>query len=69
MVEALARKMIAENPAIKAEFDAKVKSDATFAASPRARLAFFFERSAWYTAQKVGDYPVLRLDTEALTHL
>lgn len=69
VVEALARKMIAENPALKAEFDAKVKSDATFAASPRARLAFFFERSPWYTAQKVGDYPVLRLDTEALTHL
>lgn len=69
VVEALARKMIAEKPELKAEFDAKVKSDPAFAASARARLAFFFERSPWYTAQKVGDYPVLRLDTKALNQL
>ena len=69
VVEALARKMIAEKPELKAEFDAKVKSDPAFAASARARLAFFFERSPWYTAQKVGDYPVLRLDTTALNQL
>jgi hypothetical protein len=64
--EALARKMMAENPALEAEFEAKVKSDAMFAASPRARLAFFFERSPWYTVQKVGAYPVLRLDAGGL---
>jgi hypothetical protein len=66
VVEAVARKMIAENPALKREFDEKLKSDPAFAASPRARLAFFFERSPWYTAQKVGAYPVLRLDAAAL---
>ncbi|WP_368309097.1 M14 family metallopeptidase [Luteibacter sp. CQ10] len=69
VVEALARKMIAENPALQGEFDARLKSDAAFAASPRARLAFFFERSPWYTAQKVGDYPVVRLDAAALEKL
>ena len=69
VVEALARKMIAEHPALKDEFDARLKSDPAFAASPRARLAFFFERSPWYTAQKVGDYPVMRLDAEALERI
>jgi hypothetical protein len=64
--EALARKMIAANPALKAEFEAKVAADPAFAASPRARLSFFFEKSPWYTVQKVGAYPVLRLDHEAL---
>ena len=69
VLEALARKMLAENPSLKAEFDAKVKSDAAFAASPRARLTFFYERSPWYTVQKVGAYPVLRLDAPALQQL
>jgi hypothetical protein len=66
VMEALARKMIAENPALKAEFDAKVAADKAFADNPRARLSFFFEKSPWYTAQKVGAYPVLRLDNAAL---
>lgn len=69
VIEALARKMIAEDPSLKDAFDARLKSDPAFAASPRARLAFFFERSPWYTAQKVGDYPVLRLDAAALEKL
>lgn len=69
VVEALARKMIAENPALKAEFDAKVASDPAFAGSARARLAFFFERSPWYAVQKVGAYPVVRLDAGALSEI
>ena len=69
VMEALARKMIAENPALKAEFDAKVAADPAFAANPRARLSFFFEKSPWYTAQKVGAYPVVRLDNAALQQL
>jgi hypothetical protein len=69
VMEALARKMIAENPALKAEFDAKVAADPAFAASPRARLSFFFERSPWYTAQQVGAYPVVRLDNAALQQI
>ena len=50
-------------------FEAKLKSDAAFAASPRARLTFFYERSPWYTVQKVGVYPVVRLNAEALKQL
>jgi hypothetical protein len=67
VLEALARKMMAENPALKAEFEAKLKNDAAFAASSRARLTFFYERSPWYSVQKVGVYPVVRLDARALS--
>lgn len=62
VVERLARDMLAKDPALQAAFDARLRSDAAFAADPRARLAFFFEHSPWYAAQKVGAYPVLRLD-------
>jgi hypothetical protein len=44
-------------------------ADAAFAANPRARLAFFFERSPWFAAQRVGAYPVLRLDWAELQAL
>jgi hypothetical protein len=69
VLEALARKMLADDPALKTEFDRKLRDDATFAASPRARLTFFYERSPWYAVQKVGAYPVLRLDNVALQGL
>ncbi|MET0934546.1 MAG: M14 family metallopeptidase [Luteibacter sp.] len=67
VLEALARKMMAENPALKTEFEAKLRSDPAFAANPRARLTFFYERSPWYAVQKVGAYPVVRLDATALS--
>ncbi|WP_130620165.1 M14 family metallopeptidase [Dyella amyloliquefaciens] len=66
VLEKLARDMMAKDPALKAEFEQKLKSDATFAASPMARLMFFFERSPWYTAQDVGAYPIVKLDAAAL---
>ena len=66
VVEQLARDMLAKDPALKAEFDAKLKSDAAFAANPAARLDFFYRRSPWYTQQNVGLYPVVRLDAAAL---
>ncbi|MBB3227369.1 hypothetical protein FHW69_001992 [Luteibacter sp. Sphag1AF] len=66
VVEALARDMIAKDPALKQEFDARVQSDPAFAASPSARLMFFFQRSPWYTAQNVGAYPVHKIDNRAL---
>jgi hypothetical protein len=69
VVEALARKMIAEEPALKIAFEEKLRNDPAFAASARARLTFFFERSPWYAAQKVGAYPVVRLDAAALGSL
>jgi murein tripeptide amidase MpaA len=66
VLEKLARDMLAKDPALKAQFEKKLHDDATFAADPEARLMFFFEHSPWYSAQHVGEYPVLKLDANAL---
>jgi hypothetical protein len=59
-IEKLAAKMLAEDPAIKAEFERRLK-DETFAKNPRARLNFFYERSEFYRVQRIGIYPVGRI--------
>jgi len=69
VVEKLARDMLQEHPELKAEFDKKLKDDPAFAANPRSRLQFFFERSPWYKVQDVGRYPVLGIDKATLTSL
>lgn len=66
VAERLAREMLAEDPALRAEFEAKLAAEPDFAKSPAARLAFFYERSPWYAAQRIGLYPVVRLDSAAL---
>jgi hypothetical protein len=66
VLEKLAREMLAKDSGLKAEFEGRLKNDAAFAASSQARLAFFFQRSPWFAAQKVGAYPVLRLNTSAM---
>ena len=63
VVERLAREMMAADPALKAEFEKKVTSDAKFAEDPEARLNFFYDRSPWFTANEVGRYPVGRLES------
>ncbi len=62
VLEQLARDMLAKDSALKTDFQHRLASDAAFAASPPARLEYFFERSPWYASQAVGAYPVLRLD-------
>jgi murein tripeptide amidase MpaA len=60
VLEKLARDMLAKDPALKKEFEAKVATDSTFAKSPSARLNFFYKRSPyWDTA--IGVYPVARV--------
>ena len=50
------------DPALRAEFEAKLRDDAAFAASADARLDFFYRRhSAWDARYNL--YPVLRADT------
>ncbi len=61
VMEALAREMTAKDPKLKAEFEKKVSSDPVFAGSSYARLNFFYERSPWFAANRVGMYPVGRL--------
>ncbi len=61
VLEELAREMMAKDPKLKAEFEKKVGSDPAFAGNPMARLEFFYERSPWFAANRVGLYPVGRL--------
>jgi hypothetical protein len=66
VLEKLARDMLAKDPKLKTEFEQKLHDDPAFAANSRARLNFFFLRSPWYTVQRVGAYPVLRVDAAQL---
>ncbi|MDE1177177.1 MAG: M14 family metallopeptidase [Edaphobacter sp.] len=61
VLEELSREMMAKDPQLKSEFEKKVASDPVFAGNPYARLEFFYERSPWYAANRVGLYPVGRL--------
>ncbi|MGN6521575.1 MAG: M14 family metallopeptidase [Dokdonella sp.] len=67
VTERLAREMLAKDPALQKAFDERL-ADPAFAKSPEARLAFFYERSPWYATQRVGLYPIVRLDAAALAH-
>ncbi len=60
VLEKLAREMMAKDPKLKAEFEERVENDPKFAASPRARLEFFYDHSPW-ADPKLGLYPVGRL--------
>ncbi|HCQ53536.1 M14 family metallopeptidase [Brevundimonas diminuta] len=55
----LAEKMLAADPALKAEFEAKLAADPAFAADGDARLAWFYERTPFYD-QRYRLYPVGR---------
>ncbi|MFH2056716.1 MAG: M14 family metallopeptidase, partial [bacterium] len=66
VMEPLARQMLAEDSTLQAEFQARLDSDSAFAASPEARLDFFYERTPYYD-QMLNLYPVGRiLDPVAL---
>ena len=66
VLERLAREMLARDPNLQREFEAKLAAEPAFAKSADARLDFFYERSPWFAAQRVGVYPVVRLDAAAL---
>lgn len=55
----LAAKMLATDPALKAEFEAKLAAEPAFAADGDARLAWFYERTPFYD-QRFRLYPVGR---------
>ncbi|QIL20452.1 M14 family metallopeptidase [Thermomonas sp. HDW16] len=62
VAEEEARKMLAKDPALKAEFEKKLKDDAEFAKNPGARLDFFYRRhQAWDPG--TNRYPVMRTDS------
>jgi hypothetical protein len=60
VMETLAADMLAHDPGLKQEFERRLDADEEFAASPGARLDFFYRRSPWWDA-RLGLYPVGRL--------
>lgn len=62
VAEQEARRMLASDPALAAEFANRLRDDAGFAADPAARLDFFYQRHpAW--DQRLGLCPVFRSDS------
>jgi hypothetical protein len=59
VAESVAREMLAKDPAVKAEFERRLRDDAEFAKSPEKRLEFFYRRHpSWDERQ--GLYPIFR---------
>lgn len=58
--EKLAREMMAEDPALRDEFEQMLATEPDFAASSRMRLQFFYERSPYWDPE-LNLYPVGRV--------
>jgi murein tripeptide amidase MpaA len=58
--EPIARRMMADNPELRKQFEARLASDPTFAADPRARLEWWYQKSK-YEAGDAGRYPIVRV--------
>jgi len=61
VAEQVARGMLAQDPALQAQFERRLKEDVAFARDPQARLDFFLRRHASWDTQ-LNLYPVLRVD-------
>ena len=58
--EPIARRMMADNPELRKQFEIKLAADPQFAADPRARLQWWFQQSK-YEAPDTGRYPIVRI--------
>jgi len=58
--EPIARRMMADNPALRKQFETQLASDPQFAADPRARLDWWYRQSK-YEAGDAGRYPIVRV--------
>lgn len=68
VLEKLAREMLARDESLRREFEQKVANDPKFAASARARLNFFYERSPYWD-RLMNLYPVGRVTSELKAEL
>lgn len=59
IMEKIAEEMFEKNEQLRKEFEEKLK-DQSFREDPRARLNFFYERSAYYD-KRIGLYPIGRI--------
>ncbi|RTL22247.1 MAG: peptidase M14 [Burkholderiales bacterium] len=62
VAEQIAREQLAASPALRDEFQARLRDDPAFAASAEQRLDFFFRRAPSWDERYLL-YPVLRADT------
>ncbi len=60
ILEDLARRMLAEDPALREEFESLLRRDREFRADPFRRLYFFYDRSPWADTLR-NVYPVARI--------
>jgi murein tripeptide amidase MpaA len=60
VLEALAREMMEQDPALRREFEHKLTTEPGFAGSAAARLEFFYKRSPYWD-QQMNLYPVGRI--------
>ena len=58
--EPIARRMMADQPELRKQFEQKLASDPQFAADPRARLEWWFAQSK-YQPEDAGRYPIVRV--------
>jgi hypothetical protein len=58
--EPIARRMMADQPELRKQFEQKLASDPQFAADPSARLRWWFEQSK-YQPEDSGRYPIVRV--------
>lgn len=69
IMEPIARRMLAEDAALRAEFERKLATEPEFASGPGRRLDFFYRHSPWWDG-RYNVYPVMRLpDGETLRRL
>jgi hypothetical protein len=61
VAEQVAIDMLKKNPALREEFERKLQLEPAFAASPQARLDFFYRRHASWD-ERYNLYPVYRVD-------
>jgi hypothetical protein len=60
LTEPIARRMMADSPELRKQFEDRVAADPAFAADAQARLMWWYERSN-YSAGGAGRYPVVRV--------
>jgi hypothetical protein len=63
VAEQVGEQMMAKDPAVRAEFERRLATDAAFAANPRARLEFFHRLHASFD-ERFNLYPVYRSDLD-----
>jgi len=59
VMQPMAERMLAEDALLRGEYEAKLKSDSTFAANPQERLQWFYQRTPFFDEQYLL-YPVGR---------